>query len=239
MWDSATAPLVRARRGASGLSRSFDARVNAVQAIPRRMLFGFVGQARQPRALAKSLEHGQRMIAWTSFLAISAAVAGLAIAFAAALFGPVLAVNETIAAGLTPGTRAFASAGVALVVIGMLRRLSESTRHRMTGRDFRAAAARAAAGLAGWTVGWVAIGALFYLGTPASLGTVVLGPQTANALAATGGWSLGWAIYGGSAGALGAVVGDRPLGWAAVGAVFGAAGWAALQVVAAAWSLAT
>lgn len=236
-WAAVVAPLVGLRQGASGLSRSLDAAVNAVQAVPRKALLGTLGQARQPRALAISLERGQRMIAWTSFLAIAAAVAGLAIAFTAALLGPMLAVNETVSAGLTPATRAFASAAAALVVIGMLRRLSESAKGKMTGKAVRSAAGRAAAGVAGWTAGWIAIGAVFYLATPTSLSAVALGPPTADALAGSGGWTLGWAIYGASAGALGAAIGDRPLSWAVVGAVFGAAGWAALQVVAAAWSL--
>jgi len=236
-WSTAVSPLTVIARGAGSVNRAIDSAVTAVQALPGRAVRGAVGPRPASGAPTRALERGRRTLAWTSFLAIAAAVGGLSVAYVAALIGPVLAANGSIGAAVTPGARAFASAAVALVVVGGLQRLAALARGRITTRSVRDALGRSAVALGGWTAGWLAAALVFAVASSDSLGTLLFGPALVTAVAGQGGWVLGWAVYGASAGALGTVVGDRPPGWATVGAVFGAVGWLALQVAAAAMSM--
>jgi hypothetical protein len=238
------APFHSAQRAAVQRSRSasqaYDATFGRIAALPKKLAGAAIGGAASQHASATGLDRLQRQVAWTGFLALAGSVlgvgAGLVLASGFDALWPGLALAMA-GSGATPLGLWSATVGLsAMGVVGAFRVLALSPQHRPSLLAVRSAIVHAISGQLGWLAGWLAVAVIIGFGGGEPLAQAVFGQAAVHAGSATlgqaAGWTLGWAIYGAIAGALSGTVREDPAGWATSGFVFGAAGWAALRVLA-------
>ncbi len=228
-------------RVGSRSQRLYGATFGALLALPRRTVRTVANQAMSPHVAVGNLERLQRRLAWTALLAITGAALGIGVGFLLvsgfdALWpGLAAALYES---GATPVGVWSGLVGMSVMgIVSAFRTLAPSQASRPVAGELRSAVVRALWATAGWLIGWSLISLVVGVGGGEGLALATVGsagfPSETHAFGEAAGWTLGWSIYGAIAGAVVGTVREEPRGWLAGGAVFGAAGWAALRVLAA------